>query len=315
MILKYAIRLIYNLKDAFKGFTKLSQKHISKRGLKKIVQPRGCASTVCVYLGNNKALTKTIWGQKIFVDTRDVSLTPHILVDGYWEMWITNVLLNVLKEGMTVVEVGANVGYYTLLVASKIGKHGKCFAFEANPEIFELLFRNVEVNGFLDRVILVNKAVANRTGWLKFHKYHRHMGSSSITLPDRRTLENILDDIEMIDVEVVSLDDYFSGKSVTIDILKMDAEGSEPLILKGARELLRCNSNLIIIMEWAPSLMRAVGEEPNLFLDFFSQQGFTLRYIDANSYIRDIDEQSLLAMPHCELFLTRQKDLSRVINC
>ena len=78
-----------------------------------------------IYLGNNIALTKTIYGQKMYVDTRDQSLTPHILLDGDWEGNITKVFLANVKSGMHVVDIGANVGYYSLLAGRKIGKNGK----------------------------------------------------------------------------------------------------------------------------------------------------------------------------------------------
>lgn len=133
-----------------------------------------------IYLGDHRALTRTVFGQKMFVDTRDLSLAPHILLDGYWEMWITKFFKGVIKEGMTVVEIGSNIGYYTLLAASQIGAGGRLYAFEANPAVFDILFQNMNVNGFLDRVTLVNKAVLDKSGKLEFHILKRHHGSSSI---------------------------------------------------------------------------------------------------------------------------------------
>jgi hypothetical protein len=73
-----------------------------------------------IYLGDYTALTRTIYGHKMYVDTRDVSLAPHLLLDGYWEQWITNIFRELVKPGMTVVDVGANFGYYSVLAASLV---------------------------------------------------------------------------------------------------------------------------------------------------------------------------------------------------
>lgn len=65
-----------------------------------------------VYIGDGRVLTKNAYGQKMILPSFDISLTPHILMDGYWEKWITNVFIDHIKPGMTVLDVGSNVGYY-----------------------------------------------------------------------------------------------------------------------------------------------------------------------------------------------------------
>jgi FkbM family methyltransferase len=211
---------------------------------------------------------------------------------------------------MTIVEIGANVGYYTLLMASRVGERGKCYAFEANPEIFELLFRNVEVNGLLGRVTLENKAVLDRVGTLQFYAFRRHMGSSTMVQPDVINLgEKYRDSAETILVDCVSLDQYFEGQHVKLDLLKIDAEGSEGLILRGAKTLLRANPDLVLVMEWAPDLIRGTGEDPSAMLDFLTDEGFKVCYIDASSEIKSIDKSSLLSVPYCELLLKRNRGL------
>jgi energy-coupling factor transporter ATP-binding protein EcfA2 len=83
-----------------------------------------------VYLGDHRALVRTAWGHKMFVDTRDLGLAPHLLLDGSWELWVTAAFLTNLREGMTVVDVGANIGYYSLLAASNVGSGGRLVSFE-----------------------------------------------------------------------------------------------------------------------------------------------------------------------------------------
>lgn len=258
-----------------------------------------------IYLGNHRVLTRTIWGQKIFVDTSDISLAPHILLDGFWEMWITKVFAATIKEGMTVVEIGANVGYYTILAASIIGPTGKLYAFEANPDVLEVLFQSIEVNGFLDRVTLINKAVSDKSGITKFYKLKRHHGRNSIADFSEEFLKQYMDETETIEVETVSLDNYFSNNDTIVDIIKIDAEGSEALIFRGMKKLLQENPHVTIICEFTPDLISGTGENPKQFLEAIAGHGFKLRIINTDSNLVDVSIDKLLNMPYCELFLSR----------
>ncbi len=65
------------------------------------------------YLGDETALCRVLGRYKMFVDTSDNSLSPHLMLDGYWEMWLTEALARAIRPGMTVVDVGANLGYFT----------------------------------------------------------------------------------------------------------------------------------------------------------------------------------------------------------
>ena len=258
-----------------------------------------------VYLGNNRALTRTVWGHKMFLDTRDVSLTPHFLLDGYWEMWITKVFMKIVREGMTMVEVGANIGYYTLLAASRVGVHGKVYAFEANPQVFEILYRNIEVNGFLDRVTLVNKAVIDRSGSLTFHcpKYHQ-AGGSIVPFSDE-FLKEKREKSETIEVETVSLDEYFAHQHGKIDILKIDAEGAEPFIFRGMKKLLAGNSDIKIVCEFTPPRYASQGLDPSAFLNEILKQGFKVKLINLQSKLENISIERLLEIPYSEVLIER----------
>src|SRR5271165_2925357 len=74
--------------------------------------------TKSIYLGDHLALAQVLDRFKMYVDTRDIGIAPHLLMGGHWEMWITKLFCDLLQPGMTVVDVGANFGYYTLLAAA-----------------------------------------------------------------------------------------------------------------------------------------------------------------------------------------------------
>lgn len=210
-----------------------------------------------IYLGDHVALTRTAFEHKIYVDTRDISLTPHILLDGYWEMWITKIFTRLVQHGMTVVDIGANIGYYSLIAGGQVGAAGKVISFEANPEVFRLLANSMEINGFLGRSELVNKGVMDKGGELTFYKLGLHHGSSGFFI-DPATVSQYRDSMEKITVPCITLDEYFKGRDLKVDVIKIDAEGAEPAIIAGATEVLSKNPAIKVLMEYTPCNRPAV---------------------------------------------------------
>lgn len=260
------------------------------------------ASIRAVYLGNNIALTKTIYSHKLYVDTRDLSLTPHLILDGYWESWISNFFLNIVKPGMRVVDVGANVGYYSLLAASQIGTDGFVYSFEANPQIYSLLRRNLEINGFSSTSKCINKAVTNLVGTVDFKVLKEYFGSSYINhLPRQEELEY---ESEIIEIKSTSLDSEL-GSNKLVDLLKIDAEGAEPLIIEGAADLLKTNQNIKIILEFDLNNFKD-NDKAYQYLKLLQDFGFKLHSITEDSQIKPIQNHEIIEQPkHYELFLFR----------
>lgn len=101
-----------------------------------------------VYLGNDTALCRVLGRYKMYVDTRDVSISSHLMLEGYWEMWVTEAMMRHVRPGMTVLDIGANLGYFTMLLADLVGPTGRVLAFEPNPEMAGRARRSVGLNGF-----------------------------------------------------------------------------------------------------------------------------------------------------------------------
>lgn len=255
-----------------------------------------------IYCGNNKALTRTVWGHKLYVDTRDANLSPGLVLDGHWEKWLNRPYLESLREGMVVVEVGANIGYYTVLAGSRIGPAGHIYAFEANPDVFELLWRNLEINGLLGRATLTNKAVLDKPGTTSFHILREHAGAGSIS---PLSGDFFREEVRTIEVQTIALDDFLSGTDRKLDLIKLDAEGSEPLALEGMSGLLENNPQITIFCEFTPHLISGTGVKPQDFLDSLEARGFILRSIDGDGEIRETSAEQLLENDLSELFLRR----------
>jgi FkbM family methyltransferase len=257
----------------------------------------------CVYVGDYRALTRTIFAHKMYLDTRDNSLTPHLLLDGHWEMWITKVLLRELRNGMNVVEIGSNVGYYSLIISSEIGETGRLFAFEANPDTYQILRDNIEINGFSNRVTLENKAVTDNVEKIAFQTLTKNPSGSRIV--EYSKLNQYTKEQKIIKVDSTSLDQYFNNKDIKIGLIKMDAEGSEPHIFEGMKNLIINNANITIICEFNLPLISAASVDPQKFLEKIQSYGFILKYIDGDSNPKEVSIKKLLQLGVVDLYLKK----------
>lgn len=201
------------------------------------------------------------------------------MLDGFWEQWVTDVFRSIVLPGMTVVDIGANVGYYALMAADLVRAEGKLVAFEANPDLAELLHSNLSINGFLDRSSVENKAVLAHSGMAQFGVFDRYLGASSI-YASAASASLYRDTIKTIDVQAVSLDDYFSP-GARVDVMKIDAEGAEPAILSGQLpRVIAENIDIQIIMEFAPSLFKPTIGTPAEFYERIRALGLKMHRIE-----------------------------------
>jgi FkbM family methyltransferase len=257
------------------------------------------------YLGDHRYLATTAHGHKIYLDTRDVTLAPHVILGGSWEPNVTARVLACLRPGMRAVEVGSNQGWYTLLIADRIGPDGKLLAFEANPDLVRLVQDSVCINGYLERVSLNHAAVADRTGEAAFYLRERHLGNSSFSKCPQYALDVLHDAVREVRVRTVALDECFGPADRRIDFLRIDAEGSEPLAFRGMERLLRENDRIVIVMEYSPGQMRQVGCDPAAAMAFLTGLGFNLYRIDDTGGLARLPPEGLTGIDHCELLLTR----------
>jgi FkbM family methyltransferase len=158
---------------------------------------------------------------------REIELQPHLI----------------MRRGETFIDLGANVGYYTLKAATDYNNHIEIISIEANPSNYKALCRNISCNSFT-KVIALNKAVSDRKGIVKLYG---HVTSSNRLLTDDFSISAEYDNQSSIQVESDTLDNILKENNIKkADVLKMDIEGAEVLALKGATETLKKLRKIIV---------------------------------------------------------------------
>lgn len=202
-------------------------------------------------------------------------LTRRLVIDGAYEPSMTKVFGELLSEGMVVVDVGANVGYYTLLAARCVGERGRVWAFEPEPQNFLELQYNIELNKFGHIVAAQCKAVSDATGSTKLFVSSVESGEHSLVPCRDRNKATI-------DVELARLDDIITGH---VDVLKTDTEGNDMRVLMGAMGLLECNRDMKLFTEFWPKGLEAAGLSARQYWDFLKGLGFRIWLLDGSELL------------------------------
>ena len=193
--------------------------------------------------------------QKLFLDKED-SLMLSIKNNDH-EVLETEYLKYIIQEGDTVIDLGANIGYYTLIFAKLVGESGHVFAFEPEPSNFELLSKNIKENKH-ENVTLVQKATSNKNSKIKLYVSKRNLASHRIfDAGDKR---------KSIEIDVITLNEYFKKNTNPIKIIKMDVEGAEGATLLGASKIIE-NSNFLEIKNGDNKLLKISLSEITSDLD------------------------------------------------
>jgi len=215
-----------------------------------------------------------VQGSKMYLNTHDKSPTMRKTFQAYalnrvHEEYTTELFKKVIKKGDIVVDLGANIGYFTLLAARLVGKKGRVYSFEPEPRNYHYLLKNIELNNY-DNIIAINKAVSEKSAKVKL--YICPYDSGHHTIKQYKGIEEYRPDFidnkkDFVEVETVVLDDFFKKEiKQPIDVIKMDVEGAEMLALSGMDSLIKESKNLKIFVEFFPLLIREMGNSPEEFI-------------------------------------------------
>jgi FkbM family methyltransferase len=254
-----------------------------------------------VYLGDHTALVETRWGGILIVDTRESVLAPALLLLGMWEPAVTEWFQSVLSAGRTFVDIGANIGYYSLLASRLTGTSGRVIAIEAHPRMVELLRRNMVVNGF-GGVSIRHAAAWSEAGTVKFNLRSHFAANSSVGALAPDQLHELGDTEQIVEVEAIAVDDLLDSVR-TVDFLKVDVEGAEVRAFSGLSRTLHRSPDVTVMFEWSPGQLRMVGDDPEALLDLLEGHGLRFRLVEAG--MKSVDRDGLLGIHHANVVAAR----------
>jgi len=248
------------------------------------------------FLGEGLGLVRLLSGRLLYVDPLEQSVCAHLITSGGWETWTEQTVLRLLRPGDHVVEVGTHVGFYTVTMADRVGSTGSVTAFEANPRLARLASQSLSVNGFSQWAEVRNQAVADTSGRLQLVTSRRQGGGGHLYVFD-----NIFGaETELIDVDAVRLDDL---DLPDVRFIRIDAEGSEPLILRGATRLL-ARPDIVLCIEWDVIQMGSRIDVP-AFVSWLADQGFRFWRICHDASAKPVPAAELSSLPACDLIVCR----------
>ncbi|MFP4209109.1 MAG: FkbM family methyltransferase [Wenzhouxiangella sp.] len=207
----------------------------------------------------------------------DRYFAPYLRDHGVWEPAETALMAGTLQPGMTVVDVGAHVGYFSMLSALKVGLKGQVISLEPDPEHFRLLCANLLLN-CCDNVEARRLAVSDQPGSGRLYLSRLNPGDQRIEpVPDRPWVEISLDTLDRV------------TKDRIVDFIKIDTQGAEERVLSGARKMLsKSRDRLAGIIEFAPGLLARANCSVDDFLDLLNRHGaliHQLRYLNGSAMI------------------------------
>jgi FkbM family methyltransferase len=183
---------------------------------------------------------------------------------GSYEKETVDLFGAIVRPGMTAVDIGAHVGFFTKHLSKLTGPTGKVIAFEAHPETYQILVRNCRK---LVNVSTVNAAVTDTDGEVTLYDSGGSTGSNSL-------IASRSDYAGSNTVRAVRLDDFLAGSNV--DVVKIDVEGAELEVLQGMRETLARSSDVSIVIEFFPPVWADHAEGPRVLLDRLESLGLEL---------------------------------------
>ena len=188
---------------------------------------------------------------------------------GNFEAYTTDLFREAIKPGATVVDIGANIGYFSIIGAQETGPHGKVYAFEPAPDNFRLLTKNAQLSGAVN-MTCIQKAVADEGKSTTLFESN-HPGQHSLLLqPYTKTGHTRT-------VECVTLDEYLGDQ--TVGVIKMDIEGYEYFALEGMRRTIANSNDCALFTELHPRILRSIGIDPMEFLARLLSLGFDVQMI------------------------------------
>lgn len=218
----------------------------------------------------------------LWLDATDTLITPLIREHHHWEGDVTAFLEHALRPGATFVDVGANVGYFSVLGSQLVGPSGRVFSFEPDERTLMILRANLWRHRCSNAVV-VPAAAYEETGHVAF-TVNSEGRAGSVVAPGEDT---------GVAVPCARLDDVLDGP---VDVLKIDVEQAEHLVVRGAEETIRRCPGLVVVTEFWPGATKLTGgEAPISLLEYYESLGFELCLLRPDGTVEPQEPEEVLS--------------------
>lgn len=214
----------------------------------------------------DEIIVKTNDNRRLFIETA-VDSYNYIYFLGEYEPAITNLFKEIIKPGDVCLDIGANIGWFTTLFQKLVGEKGEVHAFEPVPPTFEKLKRNIKLNEPPANVTANNLALGDVEKQIDLHIFpNLPHGHASISTFDQ-------EDFVSYSSPMITLDAYLSAQKIdNVNLVKMDIEGAELMMLKGASKLFSQKNLPVLEIEMALATTKGFGYLPNDLIEYIRAQ-------------------------------------------
>ena len=231
---------------------------------------------------------------KLAIDKMDIAVSVPLL-RGEYEPHLFKFFSQTLKPGMVFIDIGANVGFYSMLAAQRVGNKGKVFCFEPNSENCRLIMLSIYKNQF-ENVLVYPFALGNKTGHALFSS---HIGSNGGLISD--TQDSLLN-ANCVITPMIKLEDIVSEQ---VDLIKIDVEGAEGLVIEGAMKLIERYRPIVtseFSLEMLPRVSKMSGSD---YLGYFKANQYGI-------YLCDRQTQELVEITDIDSFIANYGEIIRI---
>lgn len=216
----------------------------------------------------NGMLMRDVQGSKMRLSLHDRGISSDLAIDGIREPVSTKILQQEIAQGSTIMDIGANIGYYTLMMSRLAGKNGVVYSLEPSPSNFHSLNKNIKLNGYRN-IRTYQIGIGDRKGKETMQISHKSNLDSFVLQKNRKAIGSM-------EINISALDDFIRNKRKP-DFIKMDVEGYEYNAIKGMKAILKSKKPLKIFMEIHPHIMK---KEQTLFvLGTLKNAGFETSHV------------------------------------
>ncbi|MCC7165033.1 MAG: FkbM family methyltransferase [Anaerolineae bacterium] len=221
------------------------------------------------------------------IDLGDPVFGRNFFHNRIWEAFESELFFRLLTPGMSVLDIGAHIGYYALHSARRVGTRGHVYAFEPAPSNFALLRENVRLNHLQSIVTVENLAVSDQSQMLTLQLSATNSGDHRIyaTEASDDSMFNRNQSRESIPIRAISIDEYLREKNApAIGAVKIDVQGAEMQVLQGMKKTLYANPNIYLFFEYWYFGLTANKTPARAPLEFLTQDlGLSLFFVDTEA--------------------------------